>query len=82
MDDTQKNILVYDKLRESLETEHMSKWVIIYNEKLISVHDTFESAANEAIKKFGSSSFLIRQVGAPPVILPASVMYSPNYGAN
>lgn len=75
MDDTQKNIEAYEKIKQDLENEHMGEWILIYKTKLISVHDSFEEAAEEAVKKFGEGPYLIRQVGAPPVTLPASVMF-------
>jgi hypothetical protein len=82
MDKTDENIAAYEKLKPELEAEHMGKWVLIYDTKLVSIFDTFESAAEEAVRKFGTGPYLIRQVGAPPVTLPASVMYYPNYGSN
>lgn len=75
MDETKKNISAYEKLQQNLEVEHMGKWIVIHNAKLISVYESFESAAEEAVKKFGAGPYLIRQVGAPSVTLPASVMY-------
>ena len=45
----------------------------------IGVYDAFETAAKEAVGHFGRGPYLIRQVGAPPVVLPASVMYRPVY---
>jgi hypothetical protein len=32
------------------------------------------------VGKFGAGPYLIRQIGAPPVTLPASVMYHPAHG--
>lgn len=82
MDVTQKNIEVYEKMQKDLEAEHMGQWVLIQDGNLISVYDTFELAAEGAVKKFGAGPYLIRQVGAPPVTLPASVMYRTDYGSN
>ena len=68
-------LAAYEGLRERLETEHMGKWVLLKNRELIGVFDSFEQAAEDAVKKFGRGPYLIRQVGSPPVTLPASVMY-------
>jgi len=76
MAEIDSEIAAYDAMREKLETEHMAKWVMIREGQLISVYDSFEAAAEDAVRKFGRGPYLIRQVGAPPVTLPASVMYS------
>jgi hypothetical protein len=68
-------ITAYDAMREKLETEHMGKWVLVKESKLIALYDSFEAAAEDAVRKFGRGPYLIRQIGAPPVTLPASVMY-------
>lgn len=68
-------IKAYEAMREKLEAEHMGKWVLMREQKLIGVYDSFEVAAEEAVRQFGRGPYLIRQVGAPPVTLPASVMY-------
>ena len=41
----------------------------------VKVFDDFEATAEEAVRRFGRGPYLIRQVAAPPVTLPASVMY-------
>ena len=75
MDDLSKEIDAYEGMKPSLEAEHMGKWVLIYKQKLEGVFDTFETTADDAVCRFGAGPYLIRQVGAPPVVLPASVMY-------
>lgn len=62
-------------MRENLEKEHMGKWVLIRGGALIGLFDSFETAADEAVRKFGSGPYLIRQIGAPSVTIPASLMY-------
>jgi hypothetical protein len=68
-------ITAYEAMREKLETEHMGKWVTVRQEKLIGVYDSFDAAAEDAVRQFGRGPYLIRQIGARPVTLPASVMY-------
>jgi hypothetical protein len=68
-------ISAYDAMRERLEAEHMGKWVLLKNRELVGVYDSFERAAEDAVDRFKGGPYLIRQVGAPPVSLPASVMY-------
>lgn len=80
MSDIQTDIAAYEALRERLESDHVGKWVVIQNQQLVGVYDSFNSAAEEAVKRFGRGPYLIRQVGAPPVTLPASVMYHAGRG--
>ena len=75
MADMKLEIAAYEREKPELEKSHMGKWVLFYDEKLIGVYDTLEIAAEEAVARFGRGPYLIRQVGAPPVVLPASVMY-------
>ena len=71
------DIAAYENLRQTLESESMGKWVLISDQKLVSVCDSFEAAAEDAVNRFGRGPYLIRQIGAPAVTLPASVMYNP-----
>lgn len=71
----ERNIEAYKRMQGELESKHTGKWVLLYNEQLVSVHDNFQQAAEKAVKNYGDGPYLIRQVGAPPVVLPTSVMY-------
>ena len=73
------NISAYDALRDVLETEHYGKWVLFHDRELIGAYDDFQEVANEAVTRFGRGPYLIRQVGEPPLVLPASVQYRPVY---
>ena len=70
-------ISAYEEMRNYLETDHFGKWVVIYDEDLAGIYESFEAAAEDAVKRFGRGPYLIRQVGAPPMALPASVLYRP-----
>lgn len=70
-------IVAYNALRQGLEADHIGKWALVHNRELVSLFDSFELAAEEAVKMFGRGPFLIRQIGALPLTLPASVMYHP-----
>jgi hypothetical protein len=80
MSELKDDIAVYETMRSELETSRLGKWALIYKQELIGTFDTFEVAADLAVQKFGRGPYLIRQIGAPPVTLPASVMYHPVYG--
>jgi hypothetical protein len=75
-------IAKYEAERQNLEASHLGKWVVIHERDLVGIYDSFELAAESAIGKFGRGPYLIRQVGAPPVTLPASVMYNVVDGQN
>ena len=70
-------ISAYEKMRNVLETDHFGKWVVFHNGELVDTYESFEAAADDAIRKFGRGPYLIRQVGAGPATLPASVLYGP-----
>lgn len=79
MSDLDHEIAAYDTMRADLESHHMGQWVLIHDEKLINVFPSFDEAAEVAVRDFGRGPYLIRQVGAPPITMPASVMYHPDY---
>lgn len=56
----------------------MGEWVLIHNGITIGFFSSFEAAADDAVRHFGEGPFLIRQIGAEPITLPASVMYRPD----
>ena len=72
-----KDIAVFDKMREKLEAANMGQWALIHNQKLIGTFDSFDGAAQEAVRQFGKGPYLIREIGATKPTLPASVLYQP-----
>ena len=72
-----RDIVAFKKMRSELEKHHHGKWVLFYDEQYIGAFDSFDQTAQEAVRWFGRGPYLIRQVGAPPITLPASVMYHP-----
>lgn len=70
-------IAAYDRMRADLETQHNGQWVVIRDGALQGAYDEFEAAAEEAVRCFGRGPYLIRQVGAGPLTLPASVQFRP-----
>jgi hypothetical protein len=71
----QDEIAAFKTMQSKLEAEYLGRWVLIYERDLIKVFDSFSEALAEAGERFGNGPYLIRQVGAPPMTLPASVMY-------
>ena len=72
-----EEIVAYERKRSDLEAECFGKWVVFHKQELEGRYDSFEAAAEAAVARFGRGPYLIRQVGAPPITLPASVLYRP-----
>jgi hypothetical protein len=68
----------YQQEAARLEASHMGKWVVFKGTTLVSVHDTLETAAEDAVTRFGRGPYLIRQVGAAPIVIPVSLAYNPD----
>jgi len=79
MSDITTDIAAYNAMREKLELDHMGKWVLFRNAELVALYPSFEEAATDAVAKYGRGPYLIRQIGAQDVTLPASVMYRLSY---
>ena len=77
MSDLHDDIAKFEELQGEFERGHFGQWVLIHDCILIGMFDDFESAAEKAVGEFGRGPYLIRQVGAPLISLPASVMYRP-----
>ena len=75
----EKNIKAYEKIQSKLEAEHLYHWVVFHDQQLIGTYADFQNAADQAVRRFGRGPYLIRQVGAPPLRLPASILYRPVY---
>ena len=75
MPDIRDEIAAYESMQSALESEHIGEWALVRDGKLVRLYDSFETVAEEAVRRFGRGPYLIRQVGAPPVTLPASVLY-------
>jgi len=73
-----REIETFEQMRGELEKHYMGKFVIIKNGELVGAFDTFDSAAREAVQRFGEGPYLIRQVGSPDAMrIPASVAWHP-----
>ena len=70
-------IAAYNRMRSDLETQHNGQWVVIRDGTLQGVYGDSQAAADDAVRHFGRGPYLIRQVGAGPLLLPASVQFRP-----
>ena len=77
MPEIDAEIAAYLGMQQELEKKYMGKWVLFHHGQLITVYKSFDDAATDAVARFGRGPYLIRQVGAPAVTLPASVMFCP-----
>jgi len=77
MAELEVEIKKYNELFTKPSVDVLGKWALIQGSELIGTYNTFESAAENAVQKFGAGPYLIRQIGAPPLTLPASVLYYP-----
>ncbi len=71
MSELDQELRTYASMKVDLEEHHMGKWVVIHDGELVDAFDTLDAAATEAVRRFGRGLYLIRQVGALAVSLPA-----------
>jgi hypothetical protein len=72
-----REIAAFESKKAELERVYMGKFVVIHGGELIGAWDTLDAAAQEAVRRFGRGPYLIRQVGAPPISIPASLFAWP-----
>lgn len=61
--DLKKNLEFVEKNKVDLLKKHNNKFVLVYEEKLIDSFDTYEKAAEEGVRLFGSeATFLVYHV--------------------
>ena len=72
-----EEIAAYERMRNELETDYLGLWVVVHDEELIGTYDSFQTAAETAVERFGRGPYLIRRVGEPPMTLPASLRFRP-----
>jgi hypothetical protein len=77
-----KEIAAYNLMKPELNQSSSGKWVVFYDCALQGTYEDFDSAAADAIRRFGRGPYLIRQVGEGEIVLPASVVYAVSYNAN
>jgi hypothetical protein len=68
-------IAAFDTMKDRLEADHRGQWALVHDGALFGPYSSFQQAAKTAIKRFGLGPYLIRQIGAPPIPLPASLVY-------
>ena len=74
-DALEAEIRAYETRLPELEKTYAGKFVVFKGDEFIGAWDTLNAAASEAVARFGRGPYLIRQVGASPPTLPASVLF-------
>ena len=69
-------IAVYDRERERLEREHRGKFVLILGDEIVGIFDTFQVAADEAVRRFGRGPYLIRHIPEEKLGISPAVLYN------
>ncbi|MDE2760461.1 MAG: hypothetical protein OXH90_09225 [Paracoccaceae bacterium] len=80
MSNLTEEIKAYEEKRSELERDHFGRWVIVHDMVIVGFYETFQDSATEAVDRFGAGPYLIREIGAGPATLPASVHYNPVVG--
>lgn len=62
------DIASFERMRGQLEARHQLEWVVFHEGQFVDVYPDFDAAASDAIDRFDSGPFLIRQIGAPPQV--------------
>jgi hypothetical protein len=76
MTDLDRDLAAFHAQLPDLESTHNGQWVVFHDGQFVGSYPDFNRAAEEAVQRFGSGPYLIKQVGAPPITLPASVMFN------
>lgn len=77
MADLSDDIAVFEAMEPGLKQDHDGDWVVVRDRELVGTYPSFEDAATVAVDRFDRGPYLIRQIGAPPMSMPAAVMYRP-----
>ena len=77
------DINAYESQLTELLKHHDGKYVVFYDGQLVDAYDSFQNAAEAAVRMFGLGPYLIRKVRPQQEVrpLPASVAYRPLYAA-
>ncbi|HEX6860335.1 MAG TPA: hypothetical protein VF138_09105 [Caulobacteraceae bacterium] len=71
------DIAAFDRMRAELEAHHFHEWVVFHEGKFVGAYPDFEAAASDAVERFDTGPYLIRQVGAQPAQLPGGMIFTP-----
>jgi hypothetical protein len=61
-------IHAFEERRVELEQKYLGKFVLFHGAEFVGAFEDLNSAAKEAIGRFGRGPYLIRKVGVPPTV--------------
>ena len=70
-----ENIAAYERAQIALESDHRGEYAVFYGGEMQGTFREFHEAMAFASERWGRGPYLIRQVGRPPVVMPASVQF-------
>lgn len=76
------DIAAYDRSRLQLEAKHHGEWAVFQAGQFVGVFAEFESAAAEAVERFGAGPYLIRQIGVEAIQLSSTMVFRPAHAAS
>ncbi len=71
------DIAAYDQARTDLESKHGGQWAVFHAGGFIGVYTEYETAAAEAVERFGAGPCLIRQIGVEAIQLSSAMIFRP-----
>jgi hypothetical protein len=74
-----EDIAAYERERRALEAKHRGKWAVFHAGQYVGVFLEFDQAATEAVERFGSGPYLIRQVGVEKIQLSSTLIFRPSH---
>lgn len=78
-----EDIAAFERMRPELESEHPRAWVVFHRGAYIEAYSDFEAAAADAVERFDTGPYLIRQVGAAPAVqLHGGMIFTPSHAIN
>jgi hypothetical protein len=78
----EQELATLDREKDRLEKEHRGKFALIRGDEVIGTFDTFDAAAEEALRRFGQGPYLIRQIGEESMSLPPALAYGLMYAGS
>lgn len=71
----ERELVAYEKRRKELERNHNGEWVVFYKDDFVGVFADFEAAGNEALDRFDTGPYLIRQIGVEEIQLSSTAVF-------
>lgn len=77
-----KELKTFEKNKADLQKNHPGKFVLIVGDDVIGTYDTFNNAADEALRRYGDGEYMIRPVSGDCPELSPTVIYGLHRGCS